>query len=439
MAPIRKINPKIIPEDTCQKSLNWLETHVQSWLSANVKDVGEIWFADENATHLTSKFPKNTKNVEVVFTGSFLLRFLESGLWPFENYRIWVLSHRVKNIFVAMFHIPEERVGVIGRSLNYDAKERPLGNNFIYAGRLSFTKNIIGLLHLVSCLQVDHALDVTLDLYGAFDDFPDESLGRYLPINLKESVTSLIAGLPWTEKPVMHGEVAQGEWLKVNRANPTFISLSTSMYEDYGTAAQMAHEAGWPCLLSDWGGHSDASAYLMPTSLIPQTFENEGWLKRKAEFLAGRIKNKDLQLNKASQGFIPQKYSAKELETSRNTFMKKWGPEILLCLREKMNFFADTPKGTEFFHHYRNHLSDRVQQKNLFIVNDLVFPIRLPRDLNSEFEMISLREVFNPFFLKRYHSYKRILLIEMNEEIPALMNFFKKILGLSIEIETWKP
>lgn len=346
----RKINPETSDADTCQKSLDWLRMEVTQWLHTSVPDHGEIWFADDNST-LVSRFPADAAKVEIIFTGSFFLRFLESGLWPFRNYRIWVLSERVKDIFVHLFGMPQEEIGVIGRPVK---KEVQPGQNFVYAGRLSFTKNIPGLLHFISELQKVSS-DTTLDVYGEFDTFPDESLGRYSPFSLKENVTNILSKLQWTRRPIFHGEVAQDEWPLVKRENPAFISFSTLMYEDYGTAVEIATRRNWPALVSDWGGHAEASGHHIPVSLIPEAYMPEEIQALKAKRLVAQFMEGKFSFRSTDPAYVP--VTCKSLEKVRNEFMVKASPEILLCFREEMSLFADTAKGQKIFRSYRHLMS----------------------------------------------------------------------------------
>ena len=342
----RKINPDATNVDTCQKSLDWLRIEVTEWLRTNVPDHGDIWFADDNST-LISRFPEETAKVEIIFTGSFFLRFIESGLWSFKNQRVWVLSQRVKDIFVHLFGIPQDEIGVIGRPVKKEVKP---GHNFVYAGRLSLTKNIPGLLHFISELQ-KVSPDATLDVFGEFDSFPDESLGRFAPFSLKDHVSDLLARLQWTRRPVFHGEVSQNEWPLVNRNNPAFISFSTLMYEDYGTAVEIANRRNWPALISDWGGHAEASAHHIPVNLIPEAFMPEEIQALKAKRLVTQFMDGKFTFRSINPAFIP--VPCKSLQMARNEFMAKATPEILLCLREEMSLFADTPKGQKIFRSYR--------------------------------------------------------------------------------------
>lgn len=155
--------------------------------------------------------------------------------------RLWTFSPRIKAFLIDVYQMKSEEIGIIGRFPSSKKPSAPDFNqtvNLVYAGRLSLTKNITSLIRLTSLLQTHFKRDVTLDLFGKTDNFPDESIGRFTDFSMNEEIEELIKRLPWKNKPVIHAPVPQHEWLNINRPHPLFISLSSSMYEDFGTAAR---------------------------------------------------------------------------------------------------------------------------------------------------------------------------------------------------------
>lgn len=63
--------------------------------------------------------------------------------------------------------------------------------------------------------------------------------------------------LPWTKPPQYLGDFPEKQWLCGAYENPVAISLSTYLMEDFGVSLAQAQQAGWPCIVSDWGGHAD--------------------------------------------------------------------------------------------------------------------------------------------------------------------------------------
>ena len=441
---IRKINPKIISSDICQTSLDWLEVHAKEWMKENVSDHGRIWFPDENTLGLTDNFPKEGELVEVILTGSFFVRLLEAKLWPFKNMRLWTFSPRIKSFLIDAFQMKPEEIGVIGR---YPSLKQPLPPDFtqtvnlVYAGRLSLTKNITTLLRLTSLLQTHFKRDVTLDIFGKTDNFPDESIGRYSDFSMDQEIEELIQMLPWNKQPVFHGKVPQYEWLNLNRPQPVFISLSSSMYEDFGTAAEIASQQGWPSLLSNWGGHASANhTLLVPMHLVARTHEPVFLQNYKTLALAAKLSENALPFRATQNepGFIATTIlNQSSFYNSLDNFLKKWGPEILLSLREKMSTFADSPKGIEFFKNYHASFAPESYQV-AWIINDLAPMTDTKLPLQEEaFEVIYLRELFNPYFLKRILKFKKIVLFDLNDDQPKVHQYLKETLGLDTPLFIW--
>ncbi len=427
---LKKVNPRLPDHDTCQRSLDWLYTDIEKWFQSHVPDHGHLWMADDDLNGLSSRFPSPSAKVEIIFTGSFLMKFLESGHWPFQDFRIWVLSERVKEIFINLFQLPASEIGVIGRKVH---AKKSLGENFVYAGRLSRGKNIPGMLRFVSELQKIRP-NVTLDIFGAFDDFPDESLGRYVAGDLRDEVMALVDNLPWTSTPVFHGDVPQDKWPLIQKPSPTFISFSSSMYEDYGTAAEIACRKGWPCFVSNWGGHSEASAWHIPFYEIPQWFELPVLQNLKANHLAEKFNQNGFSFSGKDPGFIPGKST--QLQTARNSFILH-SPEALLCLRNKMYLYADTTKGSAFFREYRFCMSGNSRGKNLLISNDQSDEEILIPETSGEIETTTVRDALSPFFLKRLSGYQRIHVCTGKEEGEKIVQYLKTTLQLPTEIILW--
>lgn len=208
------------------------------------------------------------------------------------------------------------------------------------------------------------------------------------------------------------------------------------MYEDYGTAAEIAARQGWPCLISDWGGHAEASAWHIPSHEIPQWFEAPAIQTLKAENLCRRFLKKDFSFRAENLSYIPEPCT--KLADSRQSFLGKSGPETYLCLRHKMHVYADTQKGAAFFREYRSCMSGDSSGKTLLVWNDLSeYDLVLPADLGPALEAITLREVLSQAAVKRLAAYERIHVCTLRGEGEKLIDYFKNILKLSAEITLW--
>ncbi len=439
---IYKTLPKKIRPDVCQLSLDWLENHAYEWFKENIPNHGKIWFSDENSKHLIQDFPKKDEFVEIILTGSFLHRLLESKLWPFENFRIWTFSTRVKSYLVDAFKFQPEDIGVIGRFNTKQEIQKPIFKksvNLVYAGRLSLAKNITSLIRLTSELQSKHNCEVTLDIYGLPDDLEDPSLGRFETYNLDQEFNELINRLNWKEKPSFHESVPQGEWLKIARENPVFISLSTSMHEDFGTAAEIATQAGWPCLLSDWGGHADANrSFKIPYHLVPRTHEPEFIQTMKTKSLAELLVSDNWDLcEDHAISYMSRPLERKEFDSCIDQFIQYWGQSLLLILRNETARFADTPKGRNLFKNYHYHFG-KIEGTKALIVNDLKTnpPFNLAAPI-EKFEVIFVRDLFCPYYIKRWASFDEIQLINLAEELQSIVYFLKNQIGFASVIKLY--
>ena len=67
----------------------------------------------------------------------------------------------------------------------------------------------------------------------------------------------LINELPWRYPPKFPGLLAPEKWCLSSVKNPVLISLSTYFQDDFGVSVAQAQSKGWPCILSNWGGHQD--------------------------------------------------------------------------------------------------------------------------------------------------------------------------------------
>jgi len=445
---LRKINPKSVMPDPCQRSLDWLEAFATEWFKKNVPQHGQIWFSDENTRAITQSFPNSKLPVEVTLTGSFLSRILESSFWNFEQSRLWTFSPQIKDFLTNVINIDAEKIGIIGRPLYRESIFIPNFEqevNLVYAGRLSLSKNIPALLKIVSLLQVKYKKNVTLDIFGEFDSFPDESLGKYHVSSLKEITLKTLNDLPWNKVPVFHGDVKQEEWVKVKLSHPVFISLSTSMYEDFGTAAQIAASRGWPSILSSWGGHKSSQNFLsVPYYLIPQTIDLEFIQKAKAESIASMLVQDGFEFitNKSDSSFIPDKFfNHIDYQKTIQQFIRDNSPEILFCFREKMTEFADTPKGINLFKNYHLHFSGSAQSTIALIYDDAdnseaIKELTLP---STSFELIPARHLFSNFYLKRLPQFKEIIFLNLETEmIKKVSHFLTSTLSLKIPIKIYK-
>ncbi len=211
-----------------------------------------------------SKFSKSSEAKNVVLFGDFLKSLANSRSWQGESFRLWTLSHSVKKVCTDLIGIPEETIGVIPRLELFPARRpfRIFPKNksewvLVYAGRFSFAKNLTMLARVVSLLQTKYHEKVKLVLIGRFDSFGRDDRAIYHRPRFETEFKQLCASLPWTIPPRFLAPKKAEKWTKIPLKNPVFVSLSTSPEEDFGVSLAQARAEGWPCVLSDWGGHRD--------------------------------------------------------------------------------------------------------------------------------------------------------------------------------------
>ena len=438
---MKKIRPYTVPKDFCQTSFDQIQNFVNEWFRKYIPDAGEIWMPDEEKYNLQENFPRASHtHIEIVLTGKFFLRFLEMPCWPWDKIRLWVLSQRVKDILVNICGFPSLQIGVIPREQlvpNSMRQPKELTDNqinFIYAGRLSAGKNIEGLLKTVSLLQNNSHLDVTLDIFGDYDDMPDDSWGRFANFSYKDKVQKTLEALSWKIRPVFHGWVSTEQWLSVSRPAPVFVSLSTFMSEDFGIAARFAQRAGWPCFLSDWGGHADQKGinqFLIPHHLIAQTYDSEFVSNEKAKTLAKWIceEKKTANINALNTFEIPLVTLKSQVLQYHKEFIQKWQPQIFYAIRNNLALFADSREGINFFIKYRALMGSSSLSQELVIVPDNLDYMTLKQGLNlsAKSEVLPARYLFSNYFVTNINRYKQVRIVGQPQDIAKLTEFLSSI------------
>lgn len=438
---MKKIRPNSVPNDFCQTSFDQIQNFVNLWFQTYIPDAGEIWIPDEEKYNLQENFPKGDKaHLEIVLTGKFLLRFLEMPCWPWDKLRLWVLSRRVKDILVNLWGFPSSHIGIIPReqlvpnlTLQQPIELNRNQLNFIYAGRLSVGKNIEGLLKTVSFLQNSCHVNATLDIYGEYDDMLDDSWGRFASFSYQDKLQKTLKSLSWKNPPVFHGWVPTEKWLASSRPSPVFISLSTFMSEDFGMAARFAQRAGWPCFLSDWGGHADQTGpnqFLIPHHLIAQTYDSDFVSTEKGKTLARWIHEEKTAANFELENIfeMPLITTKSEILRYHQAFVQRWQPSIFYAIRNNLAQFADTREGMNFFIRYRALMGSTLHAKELVVVPDnLDYSHSHGLNLSLNSEVLPTRYLFSKYYLTNINRYNNIRIEGKPQDVAKLTEFLSGI------------
>jgi hypothetical protein len=119
--------------------------------------------------------------------------------------------------------------------------------------------------------------------------------GNFISEQARMRFWYLIHTLPWTSTPQVRPPKAPEQWTKTTVPSPVFISLSKFEKEDFGVSIAQAQAAGWPVILSDWGGHRDvlgSNVIRVPPRLIADYRESPSQQSRSAQRVAKFIMTK---------------------------------------------------------------------------------------------------------------------------------------------------
>lgn len=357
----------------CQGSMSFLTKRIKRLFKENYPDAN-TWFPDDSYSW---EEPKNdTKILDIILYGNFLRDFLESGNWPVQNCRLWVLANSVKDFMVTVLKIPANNISVIPRELiqktNTEVNRVPT-NQYIYAGRLSRQKNIKDLLLTYYFLQNNDA-GSTLNLYGNFDDVYHYDQGRFqFEHSFKTGAQSIIENLNWNNEPVFNENKTTEEWLNSINTNQTLLSFSSYYMEDFGVSIAEVQEANIPTIISDWGGHKDLQnklSYRFSSQYLASQSSPLGLRVALAEEVAKLIKNKKFLKNKMNNDKLEQPHliSKEILDELRGVFISEVGVEIFNIPRDKTETFADSIKGKEVFNKYKKCFSSELETKEVLLI-----------------------------------------------------------------------
>ncbi|MCY4523425.1 MAG: glycosyltransferase family 4 protein, partial [Halobacteriovoraceae bacterium] len=152
---------------------------------------------------------------------------------------------------------------------------------FVYAGRMSFQKNVLSLLKNFSFFLKQTQFDAKLYLAGKFDDIGQPFLNSHLAENeFFYHYNELLKSLPKEHQKqiVFLGYLSRKDLRDIYNACDYYVSLSVYNDEDYGMAPAEALICGLPCILTDWGGFSSFSRMIKGNNpgcqLVPVTINS---------------------------------------------------------------------------------------------------------------------------------------------------------------------
>lgn len=334
-----------------------LSQKVRAALKKNLPDAN-VWIPD------TYELPSASAGqvIDVVFFGDFFRKFLETGSWTPERYRIWCLGQPTKKFLTGLAGFDENQVSVLPRDFLFLTPESfslpDSGKDaieFVYAGRLTASKRILTMIWSVFYLQ-QSGINATLSLYGEF--FQEEKFCDCPGLNpYKENVLSLISRLQWKHPPRLLGNVESSDWLKHDPARtPVYYSLSVLPFEDFSVSVAQAQELGWPCVLSNWGAHKEIPGAVMklPLQLFQRIQETLDSSEKEGKMIAAYIVSKSfsVQVNSELPFRIPEIVTLSDFDRLRRMFLKKWGMNFQDVIRHRTEDLRGSSKWDEFMKEY---------------------------------------------------------------------------------------
>lgn len=338
-----------MPQGSSWPSVEMLQERCAGWFAGEFGSTP--WFPGRWCSRTWSE--NDSGITDVVLFGDFAEQLLSARSWPESKYRIWVLSRASARVVSQVFGLPANCIGVVPRYELFPKSRRlrppPRRKQpwtLVYAGRISLSKNFDFVLRVTSVLQTVQKLPVELAVIGDVDEIGIEELG--VPGDGYDTyVANLVRSLPWTKAPEFLGSLPRDRWPSLAFARPVFVSFSRYFCEDFGVSVAQAQERGWPCVISDWGGHSDVvgsnvlkiSARAIGTALVA-----EPELQARARAVAQDISNWLIRQRKTKAGgnhatvSLPRPVSRSWLMT-RVKSLKCSNKDLAKLTKKGKNFF----------------------------------------------------------------------------------------------------
>lgn len=392
------------------ESLDILKGRIDDYFRRNHQKTP--WYPDHQNWDL---YDFNSQHQEIVLFGNFLRSFFESGIWPFEEMTFWCLSQRVKSVMVKLLGFPDDCVGILAREDLFQISKEKISSfnfNWVYAGRLSPSKNTKLLLLLYKLVDQNPQHKGSLELYGSFDDEISPNYGRRVQATSFEiEIKRWVNSQTWNNPPVFHGKLPSQDWMK-SCEGKTFISLSNFMMEDFGVSTAQVQEKGLFQILSDWGGHAEIqnNCLKIPNAYLSAGLEDEELLKIKAqEILSYLLSHPNSHEIKPIPPTIPKKLSRQELDQIRAKFVNKWGLSVLWSLRAGFAHFTDTDTGSLFFSEYNDLFSDNKNRyKTVYILNEFDGPKNIQTEIKAVLKFTSSQSDLAPvYFINSRYMFKK--------------------------------
>jgi len=244
------------------------------------------------------------------------------------------------------------------------------------------------------------------------------------------------------------------------------VNLSTYLYEDFDVSLAQSLEAGWPAIISDWGGHRDVessvSVMKIHPAMIGHAHELPELTKLRARSLAahiaaglkskpvGKFVTKKPVKHKSFAG--PLAITTSEIDSVRRSFSRKLGSGAVTLQRRGLDGYSYEKGAERFFASYRagfsapyegggaavlvNDLHTTNEKKVASIPKIVDGVLKDRRLLSSAIVFIPTNEVLQPLHASVIHRAKEILVPFESKHLRPLLDHWLKDLEIPARIFT---
>lgn len=361
-----KIPRHFEPHDFCSTSIDMLRERIRKVLEGREDISGQLFFPD-SGKEANAKWEELDSPLNVFLFGDLLRKFFQTGNYVHNEFHFFQLSSPFQAVFHQLLLKKEQfnrsellsRYELFPQSRAYDfGMEKEM--NLIYAGRLSYQKNIPFLLYFVKACA-DLGLGIKAHLYGNYDNQFHEHLGRRNIRPLEDVLKHILEEEELRDIIFFRGQVDSKAWPETSVDQPIATSMSTFIGEDFGVSLAQAQEKGWPILCSEFGGHKDIygeSVCFLPSSWIGHSHLPLGIQKILAKKLAdnfikfGFLNIKENVKESKFSGEEIRLVSLKELDEGRRSLALELGMASQWLNLEGLDVFSDLKEGCKFIRSY---------------------------------------------------------------------------------------
>jgi len=133
----------------------------------------------------------------------------------------------------------------------------PVVKKFVYAGRISFNKNLHNLILAYSLALKEQPLLAPLHIYG-FQDASVQQFNETFVLDYQQKLLEVVAELTLTTKVIFHPYVSGPAWRDLLlEEGLVYVSASLNADENYALAPREFLATGQRAILPNWGGFRD--------------------------------------------------------------------------------------------------------------------------------------------------------------------------------------